>query len=294
MRSRSPGLKHLCFFTAPGGLLSMPYLPELGAFSLKSLKSEERLSEPWFWEPWGSMRKRAMSELTKSNFERFAHERYKEKRADEFWEQFQRLNPNNGRKTHKKAWFVHILIKNYAKQRLIVFFFILPSLFHKLCVLELWELNCEQERTNVFWERFSCLGLFNKSKTLVFLRAIERWANLKICKMSDRAIAIHGIKMSGEQIWKKRVSAQVCYLHCIIQRIKTYTHKTWQAPALPSLAGFRRAECGPRACMHSSAGKSPAAPPHKNVVCFTLPSPAPFPAVLYTNRSMPDWSNGPE
>ena len=36
------------------------------------------------------------------------------------------------------------------------------------------------------------LALFSKSEPLVFLRAIEWWANLKICKMSCRAIAIHG------------------------------------------------------------------------------------------------------
>ena len=55
---------------------------------------------------------RVTSELTKSNFERFACERYKEKRADEFWERFQRSNPNNGRKNHKKARFVKIKTKN--------------------------------------------------------------------------------------------------------------------------------------------------------------------------------------
>ena len=47
-------------------------------------------------------------------------------------------------------------------------------------------------------ERLSFSALFNKSKPLVFLRAIERWANLKICKMSDRAIAIHENKTSKE------------------------------------------------------------------------------------------------
>ena len=147
-----------------------------------------------------------MSELTKSDFEWFTYEQYKEKRVDEFWERFHRLNHNNGWKTHKKAQFLHIFIMNDARQRTMVVFSILPSLFHKLCVLEL---NCEGERTTVFWERFSFLALFNKSKPLVFLRAIERWANLKILKMSDRAIAIYGIKMSGEGIWKKRASAQV-------------------------------------------------------------------------------------
>ena len=35
---------------------------------------------------------------------------------------------------HKNAQFVHIFIKNYAKQRLIV-------VFYKLCVLELCERN---------------------------------------------------------------------------------------------------------------------------------------------------------
>ena len=42
----------------------------------------------------------------------------------------------NGWKTHKNARFVHILIKNYAKQRQIVVFSIF-SMFYKLCVLEL-------------------------------------------------------------------------------------------------------------------------------------------------------------
>ena len=53
-------------------------------------------------------------------------------------------------KTHKNAQFVHILIKNDAKQRLIVVFSILRPLFHKLCVLELCKQNCERERTTVF------------------------------------------------------------------------------------------------------------------------------------------------
>ena len=35
-------------------------------------------------------------------------------------------------------------------------------------------------------------------------------ANRKIGKMSDRAIAIHGKKLSREQTWKKRASAQLC------------------------------------------------------------------------------------
>ena len=42
---------------------------------------------------------------------------------------------------HKNARFVHILIKNGAKQRLIVIFSIFLPLFHKLCVLELYEKN---------------------------------------------------------------------------------------------------------------------------------------------------------
>ena len=37
----------------------------------------------------------------------------------------------------KNARFVHILIKNGAKQQLIVVFSIFPRLFHKICVLEL-------------------------------------------------------------------------------------------------------------------------------------------------------------
>ena len=45
----------------------------LGAMALNKKKSEERQAN---WQ--------------KSNFERFAGEQYKEKRADEFWEQFQR------------------------------------------------------------------------------------------------------------------------------------------------------------------------------------------------------------
>ena len=60
----------------------------LGAMALNEIKSDER---------------RATSEVTKSNFEGFARERYKEKRADELLERFQRSNHNNGRKTHKKA-----------------------------------------------------------------------------------------------------------------------------------------------------------------------------------------------
>ena len=36
----------------------------------------------------------------------------------------------------KNAQFVHILIKNDAKQRLSVVFSILMPMFHKLCVLE--------------------------------------------------------------------------------------------------------------------------------------------------------------
>jgi hypothetical protein len=43
----------------------------------------------------------------------------------------------NGSKTHENAQFVHILIKNGAKKRLIVVFSFLPPLFHKFCVLEL-------------------------------------------------------------------------------------------------------------------------------------------------------------
>ena len=74
----------------------------------------------------------------------------------------------NGWKTLKKARFVHILIKNYAKQHLIVVFSILPSLFHKLRVLELCELNCKRERTTVFLDWFSFLALINKSEPLVF------------------------------------------------------------------------------------------------------------------------------
>ena len=49
--------------------------------SLKSLNCSSLLSEPAFWEQWRSIRKRAMSELTKSNFEQFTHERYKEKKS---------------------------------------------------------------------------------------------------------------------------------------------------------------------------------------------------------------------
>jgi len=37
-----------------------------------------------------------MSELTKTNFERFAHEQYKEKKAQLFKERFQRSNRKNG------------------------------------------------------------------------------------------------------------------------------------------------------------------------------------------------------
>jgi hypothetical protein len=49
----------------------------------------------------------------------------------------------------------------------------------------------------------SCvLALFSESQPLVFLRAIEQWANLKIDQMSARAIAIHGNEMSVEQTWK--------------------------------------------------------------------------------------------
>ena len=46
-----------------------------------------------------------------------------------------------GEKMHNNAQFVHILIKNYAKQRLIVVFSIFLFLFNKLCVLELCERN---------------------------------------------------------------------------------------------------------------------------------------------------------
>ena len=49
-------------------------------------------------------------------------------------------NRTNGRKTHKKAQFVHILIKNDAKQRPIVIF----SIF-RLCFISCVYLNCVKE-----------------------------------------------------------------------------------------------------------------------------------------------------
>jgi len=44
-----------------------------------------------------------------------------------------------------KMHVLYILIINYAKQQLIVVFSILPPLFHKLCVLELYERNAARQ-----------------------------------------------------------------------------------------------------------------------------------------------------
>ena len=46
----------------------------------------------------------------------------------------------NGWKTHKNSWFVHILIKNDAKQQLIVVF----SIYH-LCFISCVSLNCVKD-----------------------------------------------------------------------------------------------------------------------------------------------------
>jgi len=87
-------------------------------------------------------------------------------------------------KTLKRAQFVHILIKNYAKQRLIVVFSIFSHLFHKLCVLELRERNAawqgaggrefQKERTTVVLGAIVRFSALFHEQTTGFFRAIER------------------------------------------------------------------------------------------------------------------------
>ena len=99
--------------------------------SLKSLNRSSLLSEPSFWERWRSIRKRAKSDKRTDIIQILSGSLMSDIRTKE--------RSKNGWKMLKKAWFVHILIKNYTKQRLIVVFSIVPSLFHKLCLLELCE-----------------------------------------------------------------------------------------------------------------------------------------------------------
>ena len=56
-----------------------------------------------------------------------------------------------------------------------------------------------RERTAVVLGAILHFSALFRERTAVFFRAIERWANLKICKMSARAIAILGKKMSAER-----------------------------------------------------------------------------------------------
>ena len=79
------------------------------------------LSKPAFWECCCSIRKRAKSEEGRANWQNkilsgslMSNIRKKER-------------SKNGWKMLKKSWFVHILIKNYEKQCLIVAFSILPT-----------------------------------------------------------------------------------------------------------------------------------------------------------------------
>jgi hypothetical protein len=83
--------------------------PELGTSLFEiALRSWGNLDFESDGAPWDKERS-ALSELTKSRSERSALERFKEKRAQWFKERFQRSNCKNGLKTHKNAWFVHIL-----------------------------------------------------------------------------------------------------------------------------------------------------------------------------------------
>jgi hypothetical protein len=84
------------------------------------------LSEPSFWERWRSIRKRAKSNKRTDIIQIMSGLLMSDIRTKE--------RSKNGWKTLKKARFVDILIKNYAKQHLIVVFSIFPM---KLCVLEL-------------------------------------------------------------------------------------------------------------------------------------------------------------
>ena len=56
-----------------------------------------------------------------------------------------------------------------------------------------------RERTAVVLGAILRFSALFQERTAVFFRVIERWANLKICKMSARAIAILGKKMSAER-----------------------------------------------------------------------------------------------
>ena len=104
--------------------------------SLKSLNCSSLLSKPWFWERWRSMRKRAKSEERGAKWQNqilsgsLMSDRRKKERSKNDWKRIK-----------MQDLYVHILIKNYGKQRLIVVFSILPSLFHNLCVLEpVWKI----------------------------------------------------------------------------------------------------------------------------------------------------------
>ena len=101
--------------------MTISFFKEQYTYKIKWVLVKNRAGHIAFWNrswanldfgsdgaPWDKERS-ALSELIKSNFERSAHERFKEKRAQWFKERFQRSNCKNGLKTHKNAWFVHIL-----------------------------------------------------------------------------------------------------------------------------------------------------------------------------------------
>ena len=171
-----------------------------------------------------------MSKLTKSYFERSAHERFREKRDDQNKERFKILNHQNLPRWYREG----TASQNFLKLR--------SGLFKKNCTI-VWEYQPKLQRRSLFisedyifdfmlkesaelstvygktfWSKSEPLFLEEQLKIFAFLTRAGFLTILEIWKMSIWAISIHGNKMSAvseEWIWKKEQVPRSGFKHIL-------------------------------------------------------------------------------